>query len=217
MTKPPAMTSSPPPAEPGSVLLTAATFPTPVEPNQDDPNVVAASWLTKFNETLSSGSYARLDDLFLEESYWRDHLCLSWDYHTFDGPHNAAAFLGANGCRIKRIELDTSSALRSPGNQQFDVKGEVHGVQAFLKISTTLGTGEGVVKLVRHDGWRAFTLYTCLATLKDHEERIGGLRPLGVESGVAKDRKTWHEKRAAQENMADVDPPVIIVGELNGF
>src|SRR2546430_10546384 len=52
--------------------------------------------------------------LFLQESYWRDHLGLAWDFHTLKGPKNIVAFLESskNGCRIKSIAIDKSSPFR---------------------------------------------------------------------------------------------------------
>jgi hypothetical protein len=42
-----------------------------------DVESAAAEWTDTFNNTIKSESYTGLSDLFLEESYWRDHLGLA--------------------------------------------------------------------------------------------------------------------------------------------
>ncbi|MDI1486298.1 MAG: hypothetical protein OHK93_005525 [Ramalina farinacea] len=51
-----------------------------------DPERVISEWLSSFNAVAGANDASQLSSLFLEESYWRDLLCLTWDFHTMQGP-----------------------------------------------------------------------------------------------------------------------------------
>lgn len=67
--------------EPGSFPLHTANFPSLEEPASVDANSIAATWVDSFNKTIGNPDLAGVSKLFLVESYWRDQLCLSWDFH----------------------------------------------------------------------------------------------------------------------------------------
>jgi hypothetical protein len=204
--------------EPGSFPLTIASFPKVAPPKSTDANSVATLWVESFNKTLTSPKLAGIPDLFLQESYWRDQLCLSWDFHTLQGPEKIVSLFSKskNGSRIKSLALDTSSKLRSPTASVLDADGQVHTVQAFLKIDTDVGRGAGLVRLVQENGtWKVFTLFTYLTELKGHEEAVGKKRPNGVEHGEHLSRKNWSDRRNAEEDFEDgQEPTVLILGEF---
>lgn len=206
--------------EPGSSHLAAANYPkaNPSEPVELEK--VAQEWVTSFNDVLKSGHFSSLEKLFLKESYWRDQLCLSWNFHTFNGPDKMVAFLNKapKGVRLHSIDLDTSSKLRAPSVSAVDFSGKVMGVQSFLTVETDVGRGRGLVRLLQdqEDGgkWKAFTLFTTMHELKGHEETIRGRRPNGVDHGGQPGRKNWQERRVAQQNLdGGVEPTVLIIGE----
>lgn len=67
--------------EPGSHTLLAATLPVAEVDKEVDANEVVQEWLKKFQDVLDHGDYKnKLPNLFLKEAYWRDQLCLSWNY-----------------------------------------------------------------------------------------------------------------------------------------
>jgi hypothetical protein len=67
--------------EPGSHSLLAATLPVADVEKDIDANKVVAEWLGRFQDVLASGDFQNgLPKLFLKEAYWRDQLCLSWNY-----------------------------------------------------------------------------------------------------------------------------------------
>jgi hypothetical protein len=217
-TQPPVEVPSCNRVEPGSFPLTIASFPKVAPPRSTDANSVATQWVESFNKTLASLELAGIPELFLPESYWRDQLCLSWDFHTLHGPEKIVSLLSKskNGSRIKSLALDTSSKLRSPTASVLDADGHVHTVQAFLKVDTDVGRGAGLVRLVQENGtWKVFTLFTYLTELKGHEEAVGKKRPNGVEHGEHISRKNWLDRRNAEENFEDgQEPTVLILGEF---
>lgn len=202
--------------EPGSFPLRPATL--PIEsPPPTDANSIAESWAGSFNKVLRTLQLASISDLFLPESYWRDQLCLAWDFHCLQGPEKIISLLrkSENGCRLKSVSLDKSTAFRSPTALSFGSDGKVHIVQAFLTLETDVGHGRGIVRLVHDSGsWKAFTLYTFLEGLKGFEETVGRRRPNGVEHGEHVSRKNWLDRRKAEENFEDgEEPTVLILGE----
>lgn len=202
--------------EPGSVNIPVDDLSTIKAVKPDDVNKATEDWVSSFNQSIQSSSFAGLEDLFLPEARWRDHLCLSWDSHTFKGPEQAKNFL-KKGCRLKSVAVDKSTEFRSPTVTSFDGKGQIPGIQAFLTTESDVGRGQGVVRLVQQGSkLKAFSLFTSMRELKGHEEAIFGRRPEGVAHGGHPGRKNWAERRAAEENFEDSEPTVLILGKLLG-
>jgi hypothetical protein len=202
--------------EPGSVNLPIADF--PAVPTSEPVNVesAASEWTTAFNKAIQSSSYNGLSDLFLDESYWRDHLGLAWDFHTLKGPKTIISFLqnSPKGCRLKSVAIDKSSPFRAPHVSGFDGAGKVKGVETFLTTDTDAGSGMGVARLVQQGGkWKAFTLFTSMRELKGHEESVASRRPQGVDHGGKPGRKNWLERRLADSNYENSEPAVLILGK----
>jgi len=205
---------------PGSINIAAAKFPQSVKPAKStQPSEIAANFVSSFNNALQRNNLLDVSLLFLEGGYWRDHLAITWQLRTLQGPARIYDFLkGAatsrDGFRIKKIEVDASNAVRAPKVAPVDADGEVMGVQFFLTVDTAIGTGLGLVRLVEEAGsWKIFTLYTRLEELKGHEEAIYDRRPRGVEHGGKPGRQNWADRRAAAIDYTDgSEPAVIVVG-----
>ncbi|KAL3417794.1 hypothetical protein PVAG01_10804 [Phlyctema vagabunda] len=193
--------------EPGSFPVEAANLPTTTPAASTDAVAVAKQWVESFNKTITQPDLRGVSDVFLAESYWRDQLCLSWDFHTFAGPEKIASQLkqAEKGPRIKSIALDPSSEYRSPHiSASF--------IQAFVAVDTDVGRGSGLVRLAQDEkGWKAFTLFTYLQELKGHEELLGKKRPNGVEHGEHISRKNWLDRRNAEENYEEGDEPTVLI------
>jgi hypothetical protein len=199
--------------EPGSFPLRLATLPT-VSPAPEDANSVAELWVASINKALGSPEIPNISEVFCLESYWRDQLCLSWDFHCLQGPEKISSLIknSKEGCRIRSVSLDKSTVSRSP---RTSILGEAHAVQSFLNVVTDVGYGKGVVKLVNENGtWKAFTLFTFLEGLRGHEEVTGSRRPNGVEHGEHTSRLNWLDRRNVEEDFEGNDEPtVLIVGK----
>lgn len=201
--------------------LTAANYPEPISSEPVDVEKVAKEWVSSFNNVLKGSDFSGLEKLFLKESYWRDQLCLSWNYHTFKGPEKMVAFLkkASKGVRLHTVDVDTSSKLHAPSVSAVDFTGKIMGVQSFLTVETDVGRGRGLVRLLQdqQDGgkWKAFTLFTTMHKLKGHEETIRDRRPHGVEHGGLPGRKNWQERRVAEQNLEGMEPTVLILGETS--
>ncbi|KAI9668957.1 MAG: hypothetical protein M1817_005180 [Caeruleum heppii] len=209
-------------AEPGSYTLRVASYPDQsgtLPPRVED---VAKDWVTSFNSVIDNADFTALSELFLAESFWRDQLCLTWNFHTLVGPQKMTSFLQTHesGCRLKSVALDFSSDYRRPTASPIDFAGTVKGIQAFLSVETDVGKGRGVVRLFQQPGsekWKAFTLFTCLQELRGHEEASGLKRPVGVEHGGNPGRKNWMERRKADCEIDEGrEPAVLILGAGQG-
>jgi hypothetical protein len=218
----PAPSTSATRVEPGSYPITTAILPTSNIADSLDAHSIVKQWLSSFHTALSSPDFSNLSNLFLQEAYWRDQLCLSWDFHTLKNADKIIEFLKKHpqGCRLKELKIDESSELRKPTVSQIDFLGEVKGVSSFLTVETDVGCGRGVVRLCRDptDGtWKAFTLFTAMHELKGFEEAIGNRRPDGVQHGNNPGRKNWKDRRVVEENFEDgAEPTVLIIGAGQG-
>ncbi|GAB7333455.1 hypothetical protein MBLNU13_g05053t1 [Cladosporium sp. NU13] len=205
---------------PGSINIAPASFPLPAKAaKSNNPSEIAASFVLSFNDALKSKALLELSLLFLDSGFWRDHLALTWELRTLQGPPRIYDFLkGAatsrDGFRLQNISVDASNVVRAPKFAPVDADGEVIGVQFFLNIDTVHGTGQGLVRLVEEAGnWKVFTLYTRLEELKGHEQHIFDRRPVGAEHGGKPGRSNWADKRAEALDYADgSEPAVLVVG-----
>ena len=203
---------------PGSVNLPLAKYPTG-DSSKLDPQKTADAVVDAINGGLAKSDYDGISKLFLEDGYWRDHLALSWEFHTQHGPAKIAAFLKDSaglkgGLRLKSIKLDDSTAVRTPKVVKIDGDGKVDVVQFYFSVDTEIGTGDGIAR-VAADGanWKIFTLYTMLKELKGFEEPLGERRPQGVAHGQHPGRKNWAERREEAINFEDgSEPAVLVVG-----
>ncbi|KAI0855600.1 hypothetical protein F4860DRAFT_507369 [Xylaria cubensis] len=205
---------------PGSVNVKLAKFPSPAKNIEDlDPSKVATNLVENFNRALDKEDYSAIANLFVEDGHWRDHLTLSWIFRTIQTPPRILDFLHScaksrDGFRLKSVDVDAATAVRRPKIVPIDASGSVSGIQLFIRVTTVLGSGTGLLRLVEQGGqWKIFTLYTKLEELRDHEEVINNRRIKGAEHGGKPGRKNWAEKREAEANFnAGNEPAVLVVG-----
>ncbi|RAL16074.1 flavin-containing monooxygenase [Aspergillus homomorphus CBS 101889] len=197
---------------PGSVDIPVAQFPPTLTSTNVDPESVASQLVDKINTALSQRDFEAISGLFLEDGYWRDHLCLTWDYRTAKGRDQIQALLKSAQLPTK-IDIDRSTGLRTPHVGPIDAFGDVKGVEFFIKVSSPVISGTGVVRVAEvNSEWKIFTFFTSLQNLVGYEERVGHRRPLGVQHGENKDRKNWQDRRNAESNLEGNPPPVLIIG-----
>lgn len=205
--------------EPGSVNIPIAQLPRTCDPSENAaPADIAGRVIADLNKALADKNHQAVSRLFVENGYWRDHLGLSWEFHTFNSPQKISDFLAA-GIRLSSIEVDSSTAFRAPHFGPIDGIGEAKGVEFFIKFTNDVGSGQGVARLAEETSgqWKFYTLYTSLTELNGHAEYTRHRRPKGVEHGDDPNRKNWKEKRAAESNFEENEPQVFIIGKLTGL
>ncbi|KAI9367139.1 hypothetical protein BJX61DRAFT_529909 [Aspergillus egyptiacus] len=198
---------------PGSVNVPVGKFPATCSSTDIDANHVATEIVDKLNAALPQRDIPAITALFLEDGFWRDHLCLTWDLRTAKGRDRIASLL-ASGETVTKIEIDRSTPARAPQVGAIDAWGEIMGVLFYITVTTNVGSGRGVVRLAEKDGrWLIYTLYTALREIKGHEESIGPRRPFGARHGEVVDRRNWLDRRTAESNFdGGKEPAVVIVG-----
>ncbi|MGO3327342.1 flavin-containing monooxygenase [Gordonia sp. (in: high G+C Gram-positive bacteria)] len=167
-----------------------------------DGEAIASAWADRFTEGLRAGQGA--PSLFVDDAWWRDLLAFTGDLHSRQG----VAVLDQQLARARGILLG-SVRVAAPPEFAAVLPGDDGLVTAFLTFDTTDGRGQGLVRLVQSDGlWRAVSLFTTLEELRELPFAAGGARP----DGNSVDGRTWHARRAAEHDLADGEPDVLIVG-----
>lgn len=207
--------------EPGSINPPIAKWPQSATDGPIDAVAITRDIIATFNSHLghapSKQAAESIGSLFLEESFWRDHLTLSWDLQTLKTSQGIAAFF-QNNSSLESLEVDTSTEFRAPKIAHFSPEGKCQGILSYLTITTKLGRGRGIVRLVEHAGqWKIWTLLTSLEELKGFEEPLGFRRPNGVEHGYHHGRKNWLDRRRDEQDFKASEPEVIIIGKFLCF
>ncbi|KAJ5095924.1 hypothetical protein NUU61_005280 [Penicillium alfredii] len=203
-------------AEPGSCNIPVGQFPQTASTTPDDPDKIATKIIEQLNDSLAKKDQQSLAGLFLENSYWRDHLCFSWEFHTTKGPNAIAEFV-TKPSPSGKIEIDRSSAFKAPHNGPIDAFGEVHGIEFFILFATDVRRGHGVVRLAQQNNdWKINIVFTSLVELTGYEEAVSHRRPIGARHGEQQGRTNWQDRRTADTNFEGKEPAVLIVGAGQG-
>ena len=145
-----------------------------------------SKWLAVFGEALKRGDVESAAGMFAEESYWRDLVAFTWNIKTAEGREAIAAMLESTlaSARPESLHLDADAS-------------EAGGVtEGWFTFETHVARGHGHIRL---KGDKCWTLLTAMSELKGHEEKVGATREKGVEHGSKKGRRTWLERKAAEE------------------
>ncbi|KAJ5759075.1 hypothetical protein N7520_006231 [Penicillium odoratum] len=202
--------------EPGSCDIPLGILPQTSATTPENPADIARGLIGKLNLAIEARESGALASLFIDNSYWRDHLCLSWEFRTLKGAEALSKFVTKSASAIK-FDIDYSSPFTAPHNGPIDAFGEVNGIEFFAKITTGFGNGRGIVRLAQQgEEWKIFTVFTTLAEITSHEEVVNGRRPVGVQHGAQQGRKNWQDRRTANEDFEEKDPAVLIVGAGQG-
>lgn len=196
--------------EPGSVNIPVGQFPETSSSLSVDPNEIASHVIQQLNTSVAHKDYPAIASLFLEDGYWRDHLCMTWDFRTIHGREDIIDFV--RGSQLTKVEIDRSPGFRAPHVGNVDAFGDVLGIEFFTNVTTEVGSGAGIMRLLERDGqWKIFILFTSLQGLKGHEEESNVRRPKGVEHGQ-RESQNWQDKRTADLDYENKEPAVVIIG-----
>jgi hypothetical protein len=170
-----------------------------VDRSSINPSEIVTKWLSAFETTLADKKYGELGKLFLEDSWWRDTLALSWDFRCPHGLTAIIEYLEAN-LLINGLYNLAASEHRKMG-PSFKEQGPMAWVESAFSFETKVGRGRGVLKLASVGGkeWKVWTISTQLEELKGHELKIGARAPRFDKSGSGEETK-------------EEDPTVVVVG-----
>ncbi|KAF8721145.1 hypothetical protein AX14_010621, partial [Amanita brunnescens Koide BX004] len=173
-------------------------------PEDVDVQHVAALWLKAFAEAIESNTPERLQSLFVEDSWWRDMLALTWDFRTFRGLSTITTFLR------DRIGITRPKAFKlRPEHVSLERPGEdLAWIRVVFDFETEVGIVFGLLQLVptSNGEWKGHSVYTNLDELKGFPEKTGALRNPHPNHGH------WEEDRKREREFEDLDPTVIVIG-----
>lgn len=188
---------------------------TPGAPRFVDPREIAQQWLNNLQTLLAIGDYAKVPELFHEQSWWRDMLALDWDLHTVQNADGIKDFLSRNQPRFQL----SSFRLQHQGEFQpklESLRGDLNWISSMFFFESRVGNGTGVLRLTVNEAgqWKAYAVYTSLQELKQFKEPLGVNRAEGtIESmpdGLFKGN--WIERRRRQVEFLDEEPTTLIIG-----
>jgi hypothetical protein len=130
-------------------------------------NLVCA-WLASFGKRSDNGLSTHLADLFIEDSWWRDFLGLSWDIVTKNGIDVIKGYVDSSTTDFGNLEVINVGGLKP---MMFNMQGAVW-VQGGFTFKTAHGTGRGLVRLinVEKDQWKAWNVFTQLERLNSQDK-----------------------------------------------
>ena len=173
-------------------------------PNDLDVQKVASQWLNSLSSAIGSNTLDDAASLFVEDSWWRDMLALTWDFRTFRGVPAITTFLSdrieATHPRAFKLRQDFLG-LQRPYE-------DLAWINCFFDFETDTGIGFGIFRLVptATGEWKAHVVYTNLEDLKGFPEKIGALR------NTEPNHIHWEENRNREKQFEKSDPVVLIIG-----
>ncbi|KAF4126256.1 putative flavoprotein CzcO associated with the cation diffusion facilitator CzcD [Geosmithia morbida] len=178
---------------------------------------VATEWLKDLESVFSSKDLSSLDELFHEDSWWRDILALQWDFRTIHGRDAIRKFLEGNqgSSSLTAFKIHESGKFQ-PRFEVVDKDTGFSWVSSMFHFETAIGRGSGVLRLTQEQPgiWKGFSVYTTLQELKEYTEPLNEKRWYGtidsMPGGLAKG--TWVERRRRQKEFIDEDPQVLVIG-----
>ncbi|KAK4204628.1 putative monooxygenase [Triangularia verruculosa] len=204
---------------PGSVNLPPYPWPaTATDTANANPQAIAEEIIAKLKSALEKGDYQSAAGLFTANGFWRDHLALSWTPRTIKTSSAIAEYLASSPTKLKDVSLDLTTEFRKPQIASFApaASPKVEGIAFFITLSTGIGSGRGVVRLIQEGReWKIWTMFTGLRELEGFEERVGARREVGVEHGGKEGRKNWRERREGE--VEDPEPDVLIIAGQSGL
>ena len=144
------------------------------------------AWLSRFETALTAGDAEGASTCFAETCFWRDLIAFTWNIKTLEGRDGIAAMLAAQLASVRPRHFTLEEAASEAGDT----------TEAWIAFETEHARGSGYLRLKGDEAW---TLLTSARELKGFEEPRGPRREKGVHHGAEPGRRTWAERRAAEE------------------
>jgi cation diffusion facilitator CzcD-associated flavoprotein CzcO len=165
-------------------------------------------WLSEFEAALTSSNAEALDNLFADESHWRDLFIMTWTITPRDGRANvvrallnAQSHVHARGFKIAEGHTAPRRVTRAGESV----------IEAIYQFETDHARGLGVLRMRTSALGKAWVFSTSLQEIIGAEWPIGKSRPLGKHDRLF-GGETRAQRRAKEIEFSDRDPEVLIVG-----
>ena len=169
---------------------------------------IAAMWLTAFENAVRAGDRAALDDLFIEDSHWRDLFIFTWTITPRNGREDVVSALLESLTPVKPRNFRVTEARTQP--RRVTRAGE-KVIETIYEFETDYARGEGVLRQPVDAPEMAWMISTSLYELKGAEWPIEDRRPSGKHDRLF-GGETKTKRRARELEYADRDPAVLVVG-----
>ncbi len=172
-------------------------------------STASADWLDALDKAMSERDKATLETLFADDAYWRDLLATSWDFGTTKGPVGIAERLTEAGVSSGLCNFRLDPRYTAPSRQTRAGRDVVEAIFAF---DTSIGKGNGVVRLQQQDDGRylAWGLMTSLQEIDGYPEAIDDRRPERIQT--ENPNENCLDQRDRESDFSNSDPEVLIVG-----
>lgn len=182
---------------------------------------IFADWLRAFEATLTSGDPDKLAKLFVERSYWRDQIGLTWDMRQYHGREALIDPLIAAARNMAPANFRIAKGRTPPRMVEYL---DTHLLEGFCNFDLPHGVGQAMVRLDPDVGTRGralcYTLGTDLLSVHGVEERHSrkvtpdAMEPVFPIHGFEPEHpgQTWPEYLASKSRFNDRDPDVLVVG-----
>ncbi len=175
------------------------------------PQFRAVSWLESFGNALTTGSRSGLQDLFEPEAGWRDLVAFTWNLRQVHDRDAIVDLLLATNGAIGAGEFGIDETRPAPAELPA-AEGDLPAIEVFFRFATAAGNGDGYTVLAadpdRPEVLRARTLMTRMVELKD----APAVWPPEGRFDVQNPGVRWSAHTRRQQEFADRDPEVLIVG-----
>jgi putative flavoprotein involved in K+ transport len=159
-------------------------------------------WLQDFEVALTKEDYGSVNNLFLDDCYWRDLVSFTWNIKTMEGKHAVEEMLRFSLPSCKPTEWKIT------GNEN-TLKVDDGVIEASFTFETSVSRGEGILRLKNGKCW---TILTAMKELKGFEEKKKTTRVMGAEHGARKNRQSWLElKEQEAESLGKTKQPYCII------
>lgn len=201
--------------QPHDISLHLFTKPKLTIKDTSPPRDIAQRWLDRFASAFSKNDISQLPSLIHKDSWWRDHLALSWDFHTLHTLSTITSFLQTrlSECEFSNFRLAETGQFAPSSSTPIE---GLEWVETMFSFDTKVGRGKGMVRLVQgEDGiYKGYMIHTSLQELKGFEEMSGARRPHGGNNSLVGGVKkgNWLERRRRTVDFSDEQPQVLIIG-----
>lgn len=174
----------------------------------DDAHHVRA-WLERFQVALNRLDRDTMENLFAEDSHWRDLFGFTWSITPHDDRQAVVSALVRHQPGVGPVAFRLAEDRTPP--RRVSRQGTA-SIEAIFAFQTRAGSGHGIVRLLADDPGKAWLITTSLETLKGHEEPIDDRRPEGSAFSRMFGGKNWSDNRREEQAFEDRDPQVLIIG-----
>ncbi|KAK8923222.1 hypothetical protein H634G_10455 [Metarhizium anisopliae BRIP 53293] len=138
---------------------------------------VVDKWIAALSSAIDDKCVAGFESLFVQESWWRDLVALTWNVASKYGPPAISALVLGSTTGLGEVTA-VQTPMLGPRLEQL---GPATFIQAGFAFTTKFGSGRGVVRLANTGPgeWKAWTVSTQLEQLKEtHDAGRDGVNGL---------------------------------------